>query len=300
MELSHYNIIILGIHPSSRYLVNMEKDCMVSVIMPSYNAGKMLIGSIESILSQSYQNFELLITDDASNDVETLKLLHKYEGQDPRIKVEYLTRNEGTGHARNCSIRRATGRYIAFCDCDDRWTEDKLEQQLAFMTQKDCALSCASYLICNDRQQVIGINIPPKVISYNMLKRDNKIGCLTAIYDTKKLGRKFYMPSLRKRQDWALFLNIVKQCESCYAYLEKPLAFYSLRHNSISHDKVELIKYNIAIYRGTLGFNTIKSYAYFFFLFLPSYSAKLLKRKIDYRKFLCATNKSILQAGKTH
>lgn len=266
----------------------MEIDDLVSVIMPSYNAGNLLVGSIESILSQTYHNIELLITDDASTDEQTLGLLHKYERLDPRIKVQYLTQNEGPGHARNCSIRRATGRYIAFCDCDDRWTKDKLERQLAFMAEKDCALSCTSYLISNEKQQVIGINIPPKVISYNMLKRDNKIGCLTAIYDTKKLGRKFYMPTIRKRQDWALFLSIVQQCGCCYAYLKKPLAFYSLRRDSISHGKMRLIKYNIAVYRDILGFNTIKSYAYFFFLFLPSYSAKILKRKIDSKKFLDA------------
>jgi len=263
----------------------MEQDDKVSVIMPSYNAGKLLVGSIKSILSQTHQNLELLITDDASTDELTLNLLHKYERLDTRVNVEYLTRNEGAGHARNCSIRRATGRYIAFCDSDDRWTEDKLELQLAFMAKKNCALSCTSYIICNDKQHVIGISIPPKIISYNMLKRDNKIGCLTAIYDTKKLGRKFYMPTIRKRQDWALFLSIFKQCGCCYAYLEKPLAYYNLRHNSISHGKLKLIKYNIAVYRDILGFSTIKSYAYFFFLFIPSYSAKILKRKIDSKKY---------------
>ncbi|MGI6222579.1 MAG: glycosyltransferase family 2 protein [Prevotella sp.] len=266
----------------------MKKDDLVSVIMPSYNAGKLLIGSIESILSQTHHNLELLITDDASTDEVTIELLHRYEQQDPRVQVEYLTQNEGAGHARNCSIKRAKGRYIAFCDSDDRWTKDKLELQLAFMEEKDCALSCSSYIICNEEQQVVGINIPPKVIDFKTMMRDNKIGCLTAIYDTQKLGKKFYMPLLRKRQDWALFLSITKQCGICYAYTEKPLAYYDIRPNSISRNKFKLIKYNVAVYHNILGFNIIKSYLYFFFLFIPSYFAKVMKRKCDSKKFLAS------------
>ena len=272
----------------------MEKNDLVSVIMPSYNAGEFLSGSIESILAQTHRNLELLITDDASTDQVTIDLLHHYEQLDSRVKVEYLTQNQGAGNARNCSIRRAKGRYIAFCDCDDRWTDDKLDHQLAFMEEKNCALSCSSYLICKGDYQVIGINIPPEVIDFNMLKRDNKIGCLTAIYDSHMLGKKFYMPNIRKRQDWALFLNILMQCGRCYAYLDKPLAYYNLRGNSISHSKIKLVKYNIAIYREVLGFNTIKSLAYFFFLFLPSYTAKMLKRRNDSKRYIAANRPAIL------
>lgn len=263
---------------------------MVSVIMPSYNAGRFLAGSIESILAQTYPHWELLITDDASTDQATIDLLHHYEQLDQRVKVKFLPQNQGAGYARNCSIERANGRYIAFCDCDDRWTKDKLERQLAFMEENNCALSCSTFLICKESEQIVGINIPPKVIDFNMLKRDNKIGCLTAIYDVKMLGRKFYMPTIRKRQDWALFLTILKQCDRCYAYLDKPLAYYNLRDNSISHSKLKLVKYNIAIYHDILGFGKIKSYAYFFLLFLPSYTLKILKRKRDSRKYLAASN----------
>lgn len=62
-----------------------------------------------------------------------------------------------------------------------------------------------------------------------MMKRDNKVGCLTAIYDVQMLGRKFFMPTIRKRQDWALFLQIIRECKVCYAYPEKPLAYYCMQ-----------------------------------------------------------------------
>lgn len=254
---------------------------LVSVIMPTYNGSKYLAASIESILSQTYQNLELLITDDHSSDPLTLQLLKDFSQKDPRVDVVFLDTNMGPGYARNHAIERARGQYIAFCDSDDRWAEDKLEKQLAFMKKEDCALSCTSYLTFKDDHTITGIVIPPKAITYAMLKRDNKVGCLTAIYDIQKLGRKHLMPDIRKRQDWALFLGILHECDVCHAYTEKPLAYYCQRSNSVSSSKWSLVKYNVAIYRDVLGFSPLKSYAYFFCLFLPTYALKILKRKRD-------------------
>jgi len=118
-----------------------------------------------------------------------------------------------------------------------------------------------------------------------MYKRDNKIGCLTAVYDIKKLGQKYYMPSIRKRQDWALFLEILKECKVCYA-IKEPLAYYRIRKDSISSKKLNLIKYNIAVYKKILHFSSIKSYLYFIFLFVPTFFIKVIKRKYDSLKFI--------------
>lgn len=268
------------------------KEGLVSVIMPTYNSSRFLAGSIESVLKQTYRHLELLIADDCSTDRTTIDILHTYAQKDSRVKVEFMTQNLGTGEARNNAIGRATGQYIAFCDSDDRWMPDKLERQIAFMKDKNCALCCASYIICDENNQVIGINIPPKIITYNMMKKDNKVGCLTGIYDTKILGRKYFMPTIRKRQDWALFLQIMQQCQQCYAYTYKPLAYYRKRKNSISNNKISLIKYNIAVYKNILGFNLLKSYFYFFVLFIPTYIWKTIKRIIDSRKFLKTMNKA--------
>ena len=94
----------------------MNKE-LVSVIMPTYNAGKYLSDSIGSILAQTYENLELLITDDGSTEERTLQLLEEFSEKDPRVKVVYLRENLGSGHSRNNAIERAEGRYIAFCDC---------------------------------------------------------------------------------------------------------------------------------------------------------------------------------------
>lgn len=256
----------------------------MSVIMPTFNASKFLADSIDSILAQTYSNLELLITDDCSSD-ETRDILNEYAKKDPRVKVEFLKDNYGPGIARNRSIERAKGRYIAFCDCDDRWMPEKLEKQIAHMTRKDCALCSSSYLICDENDKVIGVNISPKHLTLGMMKRDNKIGCLTAIYDIKRLGHKFFMPAIRKRQDWALFLNILKECQICFCVTE-PLAYYRQRQQSVSSNKYSLIKYNVNVYETVFGYNRLEAYLFFFFVFLPTYFLKLYKRKSDSKKYL--------------
>ena len=261
----------------------MAKNELVSVVMPTHNGDRFLEDSIRSILAQTYANLELVITDDCSDNIVTLEILRRFQEQDTRVDVVYLKENKGPGYARNKSIERARGRYIAFCDSDDRWFVDKLERQLAFMREKGCALCCSSYIVCNERNENIGIRISPVRITYKMMERDNKIGCLTAIYDIKILGEKYYMPTLRKRQDWALFLIILQKCRIAYGMVE-PLAYYRDRSHSVSSNKFSLVKYNVAVYHEILKFSWLKSYFYFFFLFLPTYVAKLYRRYRDTKR----------------
>lgn len=253
--------------------------------MPTYNAGDFLSAAIDSILNQTYTNLELLITDDGSTDTNTLRVLKEYALNDSRVKVEYLQGNNGPGVARNRSIERAQGRYIAFCDSDDRWVPEKLERQLALMKDKGCAMCNASYLLCDEEDKTIGINIAPAKITFTMQKHDNKIGCSTLIYDVKLLGKKYFMPAQRKRQDWALTLMLLMKCKVCYAITE-PLAIYRQRSYSVSSNKFSLIKYNVQVYETVLGYPKWKAYTYFLFVFLPTYCVKVLKRKLDSYSYL--------------
>ena len=262
---------------------------LVSVIMPTYNASKFLADSIESVLNQTYTNLELLITDDCSSD-NTVSILKEFAQRDKRVKVKYLRSNVGPAIARNRSIERAKGRYIAFCDCDDRWMPNKLELQIAHMRKHDCALCSSSYLICDDDNEVTGIFISPSHITLGMLKRDNKIGCLTAIYDIKRLGHKFYMPAIRKRQDWALFLNILKECQICFCVRE-PLAYYRNRQNSVSSNKLSLVKYNVNVYETVFGYTCVGAYIYFSLIFMPTYFVKVLKRDSDSKRYFAEHKK---------
>jgi len=250
------------------------KEELVSIITSSYNSSIYIEKTIQSILSQTYRNWELLITDDCSTD-DSVEEIHKYVEQDSRIKLFVLSENSGAGIARNNSIREARGRFIAFCDSDDRWLPEKLEKQIQFMQSHNYSLSFSSYYTCQENGKIVGEISCRSVINYYDLVRNNCIGCLTVIYDTKLLG-KMYMPTIRKRQDWGLWLLIVKKCRYAYG-LKTPLAVYRLRDNSISSSKWSLVSFNIKVYREVLNYSLFKSYLIFILLFLPTYFFKKIK-----------------------
>lgn len=258
--------------------------------MPAYNASQFLTDSIESVLCQTYAHLELLITDDNSTDECTLAILKHYEEKDSRVKVFRLAENAGPGVARNMGIEHAQGRYIAFCDSDDRWMPEKLEVQIAYMQAHRCALCCSSYIICNDAGEECGIYIAPETITFGMLLKDNKIGCLTAVYDREMLGEKFYMPTLRKRQDWEMFLRILQRCRVAHG-MKSPLAYYRERSGSVSQGKLHLIKYNARVYRDVMGVSPMISYLYLVFVFMPNYGLKVIRKHID--SFLYLRNKKM-------
>ena len=157
---------------------------LVSIITPSYNSAEFIAETIESILAQTYTNWELLITDDCSTD-NTKDIVTKYIQQDNRIKFFRLENNSGAGVARNNSIKEAKGRFLAFCDSDDCWLPTKLQKQLKFMVDNGYEFTCTSYESYNEEGETkVGYIECKKEISYWTLLKDNSIGCLTSIYDT--------------------------------------------------------------------------------------------------------------------
>lgn len=246
---------------------------LVSIITPSYNCEDFIRETIDSILAQTYTNWELLITDDCSTD-NTCGVIESYVAKDPRIKLLVLEQNSGAGVARNNSIKAASGRYIAFCDSDDRWYPDKLEKQLAFMEERGCAMSHTSYMTCDEKGVTNGIVVCRTKETLKSMCKDDKMGFLTVVYDTNKTG-KLFMPKLRKRQDWALKLKVLMKCGYACG-MKEPLAYYRKREGSISNNKRSLVKYNIAVYKEVLGWSSVKSNLYFYFIFMPSYIKKRL------------------------
>ena len=252
----------------------MKNYGLVSIITPTFNSADFIKETIESILSQTYVNWELLITDDCSTD-NTCTIIQEYIENDNRIKLFKLKQNSGAGVARNNSIKEAKGDYIAFCDSDDCWLPEKLEKQLEFMEQNNSTFSCTSYFTCEEDGTPRGKIIAPTKISYFDLICNDNMGCLTTMYNTKALGKHF-MPTIRKRQDWGYKLIIIQK--SKYAHgMKECLAKYRLRNNSLSANKLNLVKYNINVYKEVLKYSTIKAYIVFFCLFMPSYFYKKIK-----------------------
>ena len=156
--------------------------------MPSYNAAKFIAASIQSVIGQTYRNWELLITDDCSKD-DTVKIVEQFLEKDNRIKLFSTGKNSGPACARNKSLENATGKYIAFLDSDDIWVSNKLETQIQFMIEKNIAFSFSSYSVIKEDGTPTGntINVP-KVIGYHGYLRNTIIGCLTVIIDREKTG----------------------------------------------------------------------------------------------------------------
>ena len=243
---------------------------MVSIITPAYNSSKYIHCTIESIISQTYKNWELLITDDFSSD-DTTKIIESYAKNDSRIRLFKLEKNHGAGVARNHSLKNAKGRYVAFCDSDDQWKKNKLELQLKFMEQNNLEFSFSDYEVIDENNNYQRYVKCPKKLTYKKLLRNNYVGCLTAIYDTKFLG-KLMMPKIRKRQDWVLWLSIMKKIETTKG-LNTSLAVYRNRRNSISSSKFDLLKYNWSVYNQELGFNKFTSF-YYLIIFIIHYFFK--------------------------
>lgn len=235
---------------------------MVSIITPTYNSERFISKTVDSIISQTYDDWELLITDDCSTD-NTWSLLSAYAEKDDRIKIFQLERNSGPGVARNNSIQHAKGRFIAFCDSDDLWIPNKVEKQVKFLLENDLIFTYSAYQKINEAGIKGGtINIPTS-ITYNSLLKTCPIGCLTAIYDAQKIG-KIYMPEIRKRQDYGLWLKIFKQIGSARG-MNEVLGFYRERKNSVSSNKIKAAYYHYRILREVAKVPTIKAWYYFFY-----------------------------------
>lgn len=256
----------------------MKSEELVSIITPSYNSSQYIAETIQSVLSQTYQNWELLITDDCSTD-NSVEIIKSFCRKDQRIKLFCLKQNSGAGIARNNSIHEAKGRFIAFCDSDDKWLPDKLQKQVEFMLQHGYAFSFLSYYQCNESGEHLRSIICKPKISYRDLLAGNCVGCLTAMYDCGKIGGKIYMPVIRKRQDWGLWLLIIQKCKYGYG-LQETLAEYRVRKGSISAKKLDLVRHNIRVYTDILGYSRLKSCLLFIFLFMPVYCCKKIKQNL--------------------
>jgi teichuronic acid biosynthesis glycosyltransferase TuaG len=229
---------------------------LVSIITPTYNSEKFIAETIESVIKQSYTNWEMLITDDCSND-NTIDIVKFYQSKDSRIKIFQLKNNSGAAIARNNSINNSKGRYVAFLDSDDIWLENKLTFQIEFMVKGCYALTYTSYEKFKDNGVFISNIISKNKLSYNESLKNNYIGCLTAIYDKNILG-KILMPNIRRRQDYALWLKILKQIDYAYG-LDIILSKYRVLETSLSKGFTANLKHTFYLYRNVENFSFLKA-----------------------------------------
>ena len=236
--------------------IPISTNILVSIVTPVYNSEKYLEESMASVLAQTHENWEHILVDDCSSD-SSAALIKSFQKKDPRIKYRRLEKNSGAGIARNRAIALAQGRYIAFLDSDDRWYPEKLEKQLRFMKQNDYHFTFTDYDMIDTAGEKLSKYIKCKpIVSYKSALYKNPIGCLTVMYDLDFFGKQ-YMPSIRKRQDYGLWLSLLKKTNG-YG-LNECLASYRTGNESISANKLDLLKYEWKIYREVEGLSWFKS-----------------------------------------
>lgn len=237
----------------------MEKE-KVSIIVPMYNAEKFIGKTIESVLSQTYENWEMLIMNDVSTD-NSLAVVSEFVKKDKRIKIVNTEKNVGVVKGRNFLIELASGKYIAFLDSDDYWHSEKLEKQIKFMKGKNASISCTEYTRVRENGEKINEVIIKPEISYTDMLKNNYLGCLTVMYDVEKIGKR-YFKELDKNEDYVLWLEIVKDVKTIYG-LKENLAYYRVLDNSRSSNKVKTAKVRWEIYRKIEKLPLLKSIYYF-------------------------------------
>jgi glycosyltransferase involved in cell wall biosynthesis len=230
---------------------------VVSIITPTFNSERFISETIDSIIQQSYKDWELLVIDDGSDD-NSIKIIKEFESKENRVHLIRFKKNYGPAYARNLGIQLAKGRYIAFLDSDDVWHPDKLEIQIKFMLENNLPFSFTSYRKIDDMGKIFGKRIKaPEMLNYNDLLKSCTIGCLTVVYDQRLIGKQF-MPDYPKTQDYALWLKIMKTGVKARG-IDQELAYYRIRQSSISRNKIIKAFYQWKIYREQENLNFFES-----------------------------------------
>ena len=220
---------------------------LVSIITPSFNSSKYIKETVDSVLRQTYENWELIIVDDGSKD-SSVNIIQDLTNTDTRIKGFYFDKNIGAAEARNVAIQQAKGKYIAFLDSNDLWELEKLEKQISFMQTEDIAFSFSTYQpMSEDGSKLYSIIHAPKIVTYSAYLKNTIIGCLTVVIDREKAGD-FEMPNIRSSHDMALWLLIMKRGFDAYG-LDENLARYRIVSASNTSSKWRAAKDVWKIYR---------------------------------------------------
>ena len=246
----------------------------VSIITPCYNAERTIVTAIESVINQSFQNWEMLIIDDCSND-SSPEIIKEYADRDHRIK--YFQTNEKSGSPslpRNIGIDNACGKYIAFLDADDIWLPNKLEQQIQFIENNDYSFIYSDYEKINhlgERNNRI-VKMPESASFWDVIETCT-IPCLTALIKREIIGdtRFKHIP----KEDFVFWLDILKKEVIAYN-VGQVLALYREQPNSRSSNKFNMIKNQRIILRKIEGVKPVVA-SYFMFQYLFHGVLKFIK-----------------------
>ena len=236
---------------------------LVSVIIPVYNAEFYLKETIKTVQQQTYTNWELIFVDDLSTD-NSVKIILEHQICEPRIMIIKNDINSFAAITRNNGIERANGRYIAFLDADDLWEPTKLEKQLIFMKQKDCAFSFTGYEFA-DKDGIPNskkVNVPSK-IAYRQALKNTTIWTSTVIFDLEKISKvNIQMPNLKRGQDTATWWKVLRSINFAYG-MNEIMSYYRRTDTSLSSNKLVALNRTWNLYRNIENLSILNSAYYF-------------------------------------
>lgn len=257
----------------------MHTSPFISIILPHYNCGKYIYETVESIIKQTYQKWELLIVDDCSPDKVSLQMLDAISKADSRIRVMSTPSNSGAGVARNLGLDKARGEYIAFCDADDWWYPEKLEEQLTFMISNGYEFSCTYYENCDERLNVLSsVRQSPRQGFSKMISGCN-IGTPGVMYRFDG-AKDIRFPDSRRGEDWAMWLRLLRRFKYIYTL---PRVEWKYRHipGSTNSNKFRIVSAVIEMYMRELRCGKIPAILLFVFVFMPRYIWRSLRAVIN-------------------
>lgn len=233
---------------------------LISVVMPAYNSEKYIAKSIESVLNQTWSDWELIVVDDASTD-QTEKIVRSYISRYPQIRLLKNKKNQGVAWSRNQGIYQARGAWIAFLDSDDCWMPEKLEKQI--LLSRSCAavfLFTGSAFMDETGKLLAGhLSVPPQ-INYRQLLKQNVISC-SSVLIRKQLILGYPMEGNDLHEDFVTWLKILRDYNICAVGIDEPLLIYRINPISRSGNKKKSALMTYRVYRA-VGLNCITAFYY--------------------------------------
>ena len=244
----------------------LKKELKVSIILPNYNSSKTIIATINSVIQQTYKNWELIIVDDCS-DTKTKNILFNYK-KEKKIRILYSKKNKGAGYSRNLAIKKSNSYYLAFIDSDDLWEKDKLKRQINFMKNNNYDFTYTYYKTFIYNKEIIKNIITPDKFNFKSFTKNTSIATSSMIVKNSLVGRiKFFNTKIC--EDYYYKCQILKKISYAYCY-PFYLMQYRIRKNSLQSNRFKNLYWMWKINKNFNRFSIIKNLISIFYISVNS------------------------------